>query len=85
MTQQQLKDVMVFQLSSLNMTGNVVNYDTVFNAILSTNSTLPGLPSSADLFRGFIRYSLLHGGHNDKTWPANWLSLTPNTLSPQIL
>lgn len=62
--------------------GQPVDRNTVFSTALSASKVAGSTPRS--LFRDVSRHDIAINGGTDKPWPADWVSLTPATLAPQL-
>ncbi|MCI0697314.1 hypothetical protein L0337_35580 [candidate division KSB1 bacterium] len=84
MTVDQLKRVMKFHLKNFNDENVAINDDTIHNQVLSEDDGF-GSANSKQLYKGVIRWTLSSNGHQDKTWPSNWMELSVKELAPKLL
>ncbi|MEM8497928.1 MAG: hypothetical protein AAF542_07885 [Pseudomonadota bacterium] len=84
MNTQQLKSVMRFHLDNFSDSEDPVTNDTVHSAILSDDDGF-GAANSKRIYKAVIRWTLIREGHEDKAWPLDWIDLTVNELSEQLL
>jgi hypothetical protein len=83
MTESQLREVMKYHLRHFRGKGDpAVTDNTIHNTILKTDD---GSPSSANLYRGLVQWSLSVTGDKDPSWPSNWLTLSVAALAPRLL
>lgn len=83
LTEVQIRTILRFHLRNLGTSGQAVTDDSVFQDDLS-DLAVAGM-SSRVLFKAVSRRDIVRNGGQDKTWPANWLQLTPKTLAPKLV
>ena len=84
MTLKQLKEVMLFHLKNFTSDPSVVNKDTIHDTVLSEEDG-SGTANSKRLYKGFVRFTIIREGHNDKPWPVNWMTCSINELAPKLI
>ncbi|MDX1911575.1 MAG: hypothetical protein SFV22_08830 [Saprospiraceae bacterium] len=85
MTQQQLIEVMKYHLRNFNDEGvNPVDENVIHHQILSASDGI-GRANSKDIYKAFVRWTLIRSGHADKNWPDNWMETTVLSLSSKLL
>ena len=70
-------------LRYFHTSGKPVSKDTVFSDALGASKVAGSTPRS--LFKDVSRHDIVINGGEDKTWPDNWLTLTPKTLAPLLV
>jgi hypothetical protein len=84
MTQDQLKEVMKFQLKNFNDEHVTISDITIHNTVLSETDNY-GDSNSKNLYRAFIRWTMVKNGHEDKPWPGDWFEKDVSYLSSKII
>lgn len=84
MTLEQLKKVMKYHLENFNDEGVAINEDTIHKQVLSDSDGF-GKATSKRIYKAVIRWTLEKQGHEDRTWPSNWMELSVKELAPELL
>jgi hypothetical protein len=84
MTLDQLKEVMKFQLKAFNQNGVGIIDETIHKDILSEDDGF-ATANSKEIYRSFVRYTLVKNGHLDRPWPDAWMNLSVNILASKII
>ncbi len=82
-TKDKLKEVMKFQLTHFNTTTSDVTDQTKHSDILNDDGY--GNATSKNLYKSFIRYTIVRNSCENKKWPANWMELTVEELADKLL
>ena len=80
MTLEQLKEVMKYHLKNFNDENAEISDDTPHKDILSDDDGF-GIATSKRLYKAVIRWTLSKQGHENRTWPSNWMELTVKELA----
>jgi hypothetical protein len=82
MTNEQLRGVMRYYLDHFNKTGATISDATVHKDILSDSD---GPPTSKDVYRGNVSWSLSAAGNGKPAWPGTWMDLSVSDLADKLL
>lgn len=83
LTEAQVRTILRFHLKNLSTSNVPTTDDTVLGDALSDLS-VAGMSARA-LFKAVSRRDIVVNGGPDKTWPANWPTLTVATLAPKLV
>lgn len=83
LTEAQVRTILRFHLKNLSTSNAPTTDDTVLGEALSDLS-VAGMSARA-LFKAVSRRDIVVNGGPDKTWPANWTTLTVATLAPKLV
>lgn len=84
MEQNQLQDVMKYQLAPFNDEGVDIGDDTIHETVLDADDGF-GPSNSKTIYEGAIRWTLVKAGHKDKPWPANWMGMSVRELAGALI
>jgi hypothetical protein len=85
MTNEQLRAVMRFQLSSFNDEGVEITDTVIHSQVLSDSDGFSTGTSSKAAYKAFVRNTLSRNGHADAKWPVDWLNLSVTDLAAQLI
>jgi hypothetical protein len=83
MTQKQLLDVMITQLTNFTNMEVPVTENTLHYEVLVDIGT--GVAQSRNVYQAHIKYCFKRDQHPEKPWPAHWLQLSVRALAEQII
>jgi len=83
MTLNQLKEVMKYHLRHLNTQPDIrITDNTIHKDVLADDD---GPPTSKDLYRSLVQWSLSVTGDKDPSWPKGWMDQSVKDLAPKLL
>lgn len=80
----ELAEYLLFDnLRYFHTSGKPVSRDSVFSETLGSSKVGGATPRS--LFKDVTRHDIVINGGVDKSWPDNWLTMTPAILAPKLI
>lgn len=82
MNNSQLRTVMIYYLDHMDGPGDPPTVDTVHDSILKEDD---GPPSSKNVYRGNVSWSLNASGNGKPKWPSAWMGMTVAALADALI
>lgn len=82
-SQDQLVEVMIFQLKNFSTDPDSVDENTIHKDVLTEEGF--GTATPKRIYKAFIRFTLIHNGNGDPPWPQNWMDLSVRELAEKLI